>query len=60
MDWRKLRTDELHYFFLSICCLCSEVQKTETSQTCSTNGEYKNAYKIVVGNLQGKRLSVNL
>jgi hypothetical protein len=41
-DWRKLYNEELHNVY-------------EMGRECSTNGEKRNAYRILVGKPDGKR-----
>jgi hypothetical protein len=46
--WRKLQNEELHKFYPSPNC-------DEIGRASSTNGEKRNAYRILVGNPEEKR-----
>jgi hypothetical protein len=38
-----------------ITCTLDQVKEDERGRACSTNGEKRNAYRILVGNPEGKR-----
>jgi hypothetical protein len=48
-DWRKLHNDELHNTYNN------QVKENDISRACSTNGEKRNAYRILMGTPEGKR-----
>jgi hypothetical protein len=49
-DWGKLHNEELCNLYNSN----DQVEENEMCRSCSTKGE-RNAYKILVGNPEGKR-----
>jgi hypothetical protein len=54
-DWRKLHNEELHSLYSSPSISRVIVKDDETGRACSTNGGEMNAYRILVGNPEGKR-----
>jgi hypothetical protein len=53
-DCRKLHNEELHYLYSSPSIIRT-VKKDEMGRACSTNGEKRNAYKILVGKPETKK-----
>jgi hypothetical protein len=55
--WRKLHNEELHnlYIFFFKCNWNDQVKEDEMGRACSTHGEKRNAYRILVGKPEGKR-----
>jgi hypothetical protein len=59
--WRTLHTEELHKLYCSPSVLfakCNynyEVEEDEMGRACSTNGEKRNSYRILVEKPEGKR-----
>jgi hypothetical protein len=49
--WRKLHNEELHNLYSSP----GQDKKGEMGGACSTNGEERNAYRILMGKPEGKR-----
>jgi hypothetical protein len=44
------------YIYVCVCvCVCVCVKKDEMGRACSTNGEKRSAYRILVGKPEGKR-----
>jgi hypothetical protein len=54
-SWRKLHNEELHNLHSSPYNYNDEVKEDEMGRTCSTYGERRNAYRILVGKPEGKR-----
>jgi hypothetical protein len=55
-DWRKLHNEELHNFYSSANYSQNDhVKEDEMGRACRTNGEKRNAYRILVGKPDGKR-----
>jgi hypothetical protein len=52
-EWRKLHNKELHDLYSSPSII--RVEEDEMGGPCSTNGEKRNAYRLLVGKLEGKR-----
>jgi hypothetical protein len=50
-DWRKLHNEEFHNLYSSP----SIIRMIKLRRVCSTNGEERNAYRILVGLPDGKR-----
>jgi hypothetical protein len=54
--WRKLHNEELRNFYCSpIIIIIRAVKEDEMGGACSTNGEKRNACKILVGEPEVKR-----
>jgi hypothetical protein len=53
-DWRKLHNKELHNFYSSLNMI-RMIKEDEMGMACSTNGEKRNAYRILVGKPEGNR-----
>jgi hypothetical protein len=51
--WRKLHNEELHNLYSSPNII--RMIKSRTGRACSTNGGKRNAYRILVGQTEGKR-----
>jgi hypothetical protein len=51
---RKLHNEELHNLYSSPNII-RMIKSKEMSRACSTNGKKRNSYRILVGNLEGKR-----
>jgi hypothetical protein len=51
-EWRKLHNEELHDLYPSPSII--RIIKSRRIR-CSTNGEKRNAYRLLVGKLEGKR-----
>jgi hypothetical protein len=54
-EWRKLHNKELHDFYSSPSIIRIIVVEDEMGGPCSTNGEKRNAYRLLVGKPEGKR-----
>jgi hypothetical protein len=52
-NWRKLHNEELHNLYSSPNIII-QVKEDEMGRACSTNGEKRNAYTILVGKPEGK------
>jgi hypothetical protein len=52
--WRKLHNEELHNLYFSPS-YNEQVKEDEMGKACSTNGEKRNAYRILVGKPEEKR-----
>jgi hypothetical protein len=52
--WRKPHKEELHNLYASPSII-RMIKDDEMCRECSTNGEERNAYRILVGNPEGKR-----
>jgi hypothetical protein len=50
--WRKLHNEKLHNLYSSPNII--QVKEDAMSRACSTNGEKRNAYRILVGTPEGK------
>jgi hypothetical protein len=50
-DWRKLHNEELHNLYSSP----NIMRMIKMGRACSTNGETRNAYRILVRKPEGKR-----
>jgi hypothetical protein len=53
--WRKLRNEELHNLYSSPSIIRMIKSRRLRGGACSTNGEKRNAYRILVGNPEGNR-----
>jgi hypothetical protein len=53
-DWRKLLCEELCNLYSSPNIIRT-IKEDEMGRACSMNGEQRNAYRVLVGKLQGKR-----
>jgi hypothetical protein len=53
-DWRKLRNQEL-YILHSSPNLSDKVKENEMGRECSKSEEKRNAYRIFIGEPEGKR-----
>jgi hypothetical protein len=53
--WTKLHNEELHNLYISKYNYTVQVKEDEIGRACSTNGEQRNAYRIMVGMPEGKR-----
>jgi hypothetical protein len=54
--WRKLHNEELHNLYSSPSIIrMIKLRRNAVGGSCSTNGEKRNAYKILVGKGEGKR-----
>jgi hypothetical protein len=56
--WRKLHNEELQNLYSSPKYnyeYNDQVKENEMGRACSTNGEKRNAYRILVGKREGKR-----
>jgi hypothetical protein len=53
-DWRKLHNEELHNLYSSPSN--DQVKEDQMGRACRTNDERRNAYRILVGKPQGRRL----
>jgi hypothetical protein len=51
--WGKLHNEELHDFYYSPNII--RITKSWRGRVCSTNGEKRNAYRILVGKPEGRR-----
>jgi hypothetical protein len=51
--WRKLHNEELNNLYSSPSII--RMMKDEMGRACSTNGENRNAYRILLGRPEGKR-----
>jgi hypothetical protein len=55
--WRKLHNEELCDLYSSPSIIrMIQVKEDEMGRPCNTNGEKRNAYRLVVRNPDGKRL----
>jgi hypothetical protein len=52
--WRKLHIEELHNLYFSPS-YNEQVKEDEMGRACSTHGEKRNAYRILVGKPEEKR-----
>jgi hypothetical protein len=53
--WRKLHNEELHNLYSSTSIIRMIKSRMMNGRACSTNGEKRDAYRILVGNPEGKR-----
>jgi len=54
--WRKLHNEELNdLLLLTQYCSGDQIEKNEVGGACSTYGESRDVYNILVGNPEGKR-----
>jgi hypothetical protein len=55
-DWRKLHNEELHNLYSSPSIINNDqIKEDKMGRTCSTDGEKRNACKILMGKPEGKR-----
>jgi hypothetical protein len=52
--WRKLHNEELYNLYSSPSII-RMIKEDEMGRACSTNGERRNAYRILVGKPEGRR-----
>jgi hypothetical protein len=53
--WRKLHNEELHNLYSLPSIINMIVKEDEMGRACSTNGERRNVYRILVGKPEGRR-----
>jgi hypothetical protein len=55
-EWRKLHNEELNGLYsLPQYRAGDKIEKNETDGACSTNGEKRGVYRVLVGKPEGKR-----
>jgi hypothetical protein len=56
-EWRKLHNEDLNdlYFSPNIVGTCDQMEKNEKGETCSTRGDKRGVYKVLVVRTVGKR-----
>jgi hypothetical protein len=52
--WRKLHNEELHNFYTKPDIIRTIKPRSEIDRTCSTHGEKRNPYRILVGKSDGE------
>jgi hypothetical protein len=54
-EWRKLHNEELNYLPLTQYCSGDQIEQNEMGRACSTYGERRGMYRVLVGKPEGRR-----